>query len=1075
LAASATPVRALSAPVRDGTRVLDPAVTYLDGSEGTLRALLGSAADLSSLSDELGLAARSWPEQYHLAPARANIVRALDFRPEHRVLEVGAGCGAITRYLGERCRVVDAVEPVEARAAVARLRTRDLTGVEVFVADLRGVPPEPAYDVAVVVGVLEYVGSGLADEHVYLEFLTGIARRLKPGGSLVLAIENPLGVKYLCGSPEDHTDSPFESVESYPGPSPARTFDRLSLESMLHKSGFVPRTLSAFPDYKMARVVMDDSTFEAAPALAWRVPHFPSPDWTAPRMLAASEPLVWRSLVRSGVASRFANSFVVVAGLGHESALWPRTRLMTYFSSARARRFAVRTDVEAGRRISFHRRYLADEARSVGQLEHRLEPIAPLAKGEDLTEVLARDGLPAAEPALRWWADFVSRLPDDEPVPLDAIPRNIIVDGPNRVVIDREWYLAGLSKEALLARGVLILVADMLRLVRADDWGADTVRDLGIRIGVTVGLDPDGAWLTSACHQEGRLQAWVRKAALPAPDDQMAEQVSGSLLHWLDAPLKLTAVGWRESDRSAELVGQLAELRAEADRASEAAAARLAELRAEADRASEAAAARLADTELRLQELDDNLAEMTAATAAAAQVLEQQRHRVAELEHVVAAITGSRSWRITAPLRLAGRVVRKALRRGSAGSPAPAPEPPPATLWPASSGAPSVDELKDRSFPLLRPLAVFPVPLPDDGRRRLTIVTDSLSPGSLFGGVGTAMIVGAMLAERLDASLRIVTRTQAPDPTAVATVLRAHAIRWEENVEFGFSSLASDGNAIAVHAGDLFLTTSWWSTWAALRSVDPASIVYLLQEDERLFYPSGDEQLLCSEVLADERIRFLINTEMLHDHLVSEGFEGIKKRGLAFEPAFPENLYFRQPGTGNGRRTFLFYARPNNFRNLFYRGLDAIHASLLDGGLSSTSWDFHFVGKDIPPVTLPHGVRPKRAESLPWPDYASLIRRVDVGLSLMGSPHPSYPPLDLAACGAVAVTNRFGPKQSLERYSANIICVEPSTTALAEAISQAVRLAGDDEQRRRNASSDGLSRSWATSLTPVVDKLARTL
>ena len=74
---------------------------------------------------------------------------------------------------------------------------------------------------------------------------------------------------------------------------------------------------------------------------------------------------------------------------------------------------------------------------------------------------------------------------------------------------------------------------------------------------------------------------------------------------------------------------------------------------------------------------------------------------------------------------------------------------------------------------------------------------------------------------------------------------------------------------------------------------------------------------MCSEVLADERIRFLINTEMLFDYLVSEGFESVETRGLCFEPAFPESIYFREPGGENGRRTFFFYARPNNARNLF--------------------------------------------------------------------------------------------------------------------------------------------------------------
>jgi hypothetical protein len=486
----------------------------------------------------------------------------------------------------------------------------------------------------------------------------------------------------------------------------------------------------------------------------------------------------------------------------------------------------------------------------------------------------------------------------------------------------------------------------------------------------------------------------------------------------------------------------------------------------------------VADLKRAVDELEHTLAERDAEVAVAVQDVERHALRVAELEQHLATISGSKSWRITAPLRLGARMLRKVVGRGQE-SPIVAPEPvargpvaPEPRSVPAAETR-SVDELRVGSFPLLRPLTVFPVPY--DGRRRLTLLTDSLSAGSLFGGVGTAMIVGALLAERLDASLRIVTRTEAPEPTAFATVLRAHEIPWKANVDFLFSSLDSDTSSVSVHADDLFLTTSWWTTWAALRAIEPASIVYLLQEDERLFHPAGDVQLMCSEVLADDRIRFLINTAMLFDYFVGEGFESVETRGLAFEPAFPERLYFRQPGGENGRRTFFFYARPNNVRNLFVRGLEAIQVSLLDGVMDPDEWDFHFVGRDIPRVTLPQGVEPARSENLPWPDYAALIRRVDVGLSLMSSPHPSYPPLDLAACGAIAVTNRFGPKQSLERYSANIICVDPSTEALADAIAQAVQLAKDDEQRRRNYSTEGLCRNWLTSLAPVVDKLARTL
>lgn len=391
----------------------------------------------------------------------------------------------------------------------------------------------------------------------------------------------------------------------------------------------------------------------------------------------------------------------------------------------------------------------------------------------------------------------------------------------------------------------------------------------------------------------------------------------------------------------------------------------------------------------------------------------------------------------------------------------------------AASAAPmAVDEVSAQRLPMLRPLSIFPVP--GDGKRYVTVITDSLSAGSLFGGVGTSMIMAAMLARRLDASLRVLTRTQPPDAGNFATLLGAHEVEWDQDLQFEYAPLHGSG-AVPYRQGEIFLTTSWWSTWGALRSVDPKRIVYLLQEDERMFYPAGDEQLACGEVLADERIRFVVNSAMLHDHLVGDGFENLRAKGIAFEPAFPDSIYFHQSGGRGERKRFFFYARPDNPRNLFLRGLDALTEAIGRGILKADEWEVHFVGSRIPAVTLPAGVTPVISENLPWPEYAALIRSVDVGLSLMATPHPSYPPLDLAACGAVAVTNRFGAKQSLDQYSRNIILAEVSRDALVQAIAQAVELAADEPRRLRNYREQGLSRSWNASFGPAVDQLSRVL
>jgi hypothetical protein len=73
------------------------------------------------------------------------------------------------------------------------------------------------------------------------------------------------------------------------------------------------------------------------------------------------------------------------------------------------------------------------------------------------------------------------------------------------------------------------------------------------------------------------------------------------------------------------------------------------------------------------------------------------------------------------------------------------------------------------------------------------------------------------------------------------------------------------------------------------------------------------------------------------------------------------------------------------------------------------------------------------------------------------------------------VTNRYGPKQSLERYSENIVCTDLSRDALVDGIAAAAALAADEERRAENYRRQRLSRSWAASLAPVVDALARDL
>src|SRR4051794_12158896 len=103
---------------------------YLDGAERYLHDVLLAASDRSVASGELKQHIRDWPSLSPLTPYRSTIFDCLGLSAgDARVLELGCGCGAITRWLGEHCGEVHAVEGSVDRARVARARTADLDNV----------------------------------------------------------------------------------------------------------------------------------------------------------------------------------------------------------------------------------------------------------------------------------------------------------------------------------------------------------------------------------------------------------------------------------------------------------------------------------------------------------------------------------------------------------------------------------------------------------------------------------------------------------------------------------------------------------------------------------------------------------------------------------------------------------------------------------------------------------------------------------------------------------------------------------------------------------------------------------
>jgi len=148
-------------------------INYTDGNETEQRiaGAINQASDISVLSTELHQHCTDWPSLYHLSGTRANIMRPFENVLKGAVLEIGAGCGAITRYLGECGVNILALEGSPRRAAIARSRTRDLESVTVLAEKFDEFQCDHQFNVITLIGVLEYANLFTSGKNLPLAML----------------------------------------------------------------------------------------------------------------------------------------------------------------------------------------------------------------------------------------------------------------------------------------------------------------------------------------------------------------------------------------------------------------------------------------------------------------------------------------------------------------------------------------------------------------------------------------------------------------------------------------------------------------------------------------------------------------------------------------------------------------------------------------------------------------------------------------------------------------------------------------------------------------------------------------
>ena len=377
-------------------------------------------------------------------------------------------------------------------------------------------------------------------------------------------------------------------------------------------------------------------------------------------------------------------------------------------------------------------------------------------------------------------------------------------------------------------------------------------------------------------------------------------------------------------------------------------------------------------------------------------------------------------------------------------------------------------QILENRFPNTRKLNCF---LGSNTEKSLNLVTDSIGPESLFGGVATSLILATEFCNKFNFALRIITRNNISNPLDYYNVLDFFQITPPKQVSFA-TDCGDQPLPFEISIDDVFLATSWWSAYAIRKSFPSKNIFYLIQEVETFFYPHGDEHLMCKSIENDKNLNFIINSHYLYDYF--QKYHRLAGEAVYFEPAFSRK-YKRNidkkdyQQNDQDKRKLFFYARPNNPRNLFYTGLSLLDEAVSNGLIDTNEWDIYTAGSlNCPQIVLSNGYKIIDKGVMTLDEYSEFLKTIDVTLSLMYTPHPSYPPYDALSAGSIVLTNRFENKTSFD-FSKNAILFDLNDKDnYFENMKKALSLAADPISRFENYKNTCISTDWSRNLEKVL-------
>jgi len=313
---------------------------------------------------------------------------------------------------------------------------------------------------------------------------------------------------------------------------------------------------------------------------------------------------------------------------------------------------------------------------------------------------------------------------------------------------------------------------------------------------------------------------------------------------------------------------------------------------------------------------------------------------------------------------------------------------------------------------------------------RLNILVPSINEEHVFGGIATALKLFKELGINMGVDMRIITTDAAPS--------KKDLMRFE-GYKLTFNSIDSEASnqivpfnnrhkkTITVGKNDIFIATSWWTAYFIQDIIDwqeksygiKHRMIYFIQDFEPGFYPWSSRYLLAdSTYRSDVSTLAVFNTRLLADYFKEMGYRFNEE--YYFEPKLSKTLKEKLLSLDNVRKEkrIIIYGRPSVPRNAFSLIIEALRLWVVDND-DADEWEILSLGEKHPDIEISKGVKVVSYGKLTLEEYAETLASSYAGISLMVSPHPSYPPLEMASFNVTTITNNYSNKDMA--YFSNFI------------------------------------------------------